>query len=60
MLVLSRYPDQSIKIGHDVEVIVLQVRGDCVRLGINAPTDVPVHRNEVYDALNRKEGEGGS
>lgn len=54
MLVLSRYRDQSIIIGDNVEIVVVDIRGDKVRLGINAPRDVPVHRKEVYDAINRE------
>ena len=51
MLVLSRQSDQSIMIGDDIEIFVVEVRGDKVRLGINAPRHVPVHRKEVYDSL---------
>jgi carbon storage regulator len=52
MLVLTRHPHQSIMIGPDVVVTVLDVRGDQVRLGIRAPRDVEVHREEVYAALH--------
>lgn len=52
MLVLSRERDESIMIG-DVEVCVVEIRGNKVRLGVEAPRDVPVHRREVYDAINR-------
>ena len=51
MLVLTRYANQSIVIGHDIVVTVLQVRGDHVRLGIDAPREVQVHRREVFIAL---------
>lgn len=51
MLVLTRHVHQSIVIGHDVVVTVLEVRGDQVRLGITAPKDVQVHREEVFIAL---------
>ena len=51
MLVLTRRADQSIMIGHDVVVTVLEVRGDQVRLGIRAPREVDVHREEVFAAL---------
>lgn len=51
MLVLTRHANQSIVIGHDIVVTVLQVRGDQVRLGIAAPGDVQVHRQEVFLAL---------
>lgn len=48
MLVLTRKLNQSIKIGDDVEITVIEVRGDQVRLGVTAPRNVAVHRNEVY------------
>ena len=48
MLVLTRRLNQSIKIGDDIEVTVIEVRGDQVRLGVSAPRDVSVHRKEVY------------
>ena len=48
MLVLTRKLNQSIKIGDDVEITVIEVRGDQVRLGVTAPRDVAVHRKEVY------------
>ena len=48
MLVLTRKPQQSIMIGDEVEVTVLAVRGEKVRLGIAAPADIPVHRTEIY------------
>ena len=51
MLVLTRRADQSIMIGHDVVVTVLEVRGDQVRLGIRAPREIDVHREEVFAAL---------
>ena len=54
MLVLSRQKDESIIIGDDVEIIIVDVRGDKVRLGITAPKDVSVHRREVYDAIQRE------
>ncbi len=54
MLVLSRHRDESIMIG-DVSVTVIDIRGDKVRLGIEAPHDVPVHRREVYDAIKREQ-----
>lgn len=53
MLVLTRHTDQSIVIGHDIVVTVLEVRGDQVRLGIRAPRNVQVHREEVYAELRR-------
>lgn len=54
MLVLSRQRDESIMIGDDVEIIIVDVRGDKVRLGITAPKSVPVHRREIYDAIQRE------
>ena len=54
MLVLSRQRDQTIMIGDDVEITVVDIRGDKVRLGINAPTEIPVHRKEVYEAIKRE------
>ncbi len=53
MLVLSRRPGESVMIGHDIVLTVLEVRGDVVRLGIKAPRDVQVHREEVYLELQR-------
>lgn len=54
MLVLSRQRDESIIIGDDIVVTIVDVRGDKVRLGIEAPTQVTVHRQEVYDAIARE------
>jgi carbon storage regulator len=54
MLVLSRQRDQTIMIGDDIEITVVDIRGDKVRLGINAPSEVPVHRKEVYEAIKRE------
>jgi carbon storage regulator len=54
MLVVSRARDETVMIGDDIEVTVLDVRGDRVRLGFTAPRDVPVHRKEVYDAIRRE------
>lgn len=54
MLVLSRQRDQTIMIGDDIEITVVDIRGDKVRLGINAPNEVPVHRKEVYEAIKRE------
>lgn len=58
MLVLSRQRDQSIMIGDDIEITIVDVRGDKVRVGINAPRQVSVHRKEVYEAI-RRETEAG-
>jgi len=54
MLVLSRQRDESIMIGDDVEITIVDVRGDKVRLGITAPKQIPVHRREIYDAIQRE------
>ncbi|MBC8872244.1 MAG: carbon storage regulator CsrA [Planctomycetes bacterium] len=51
MLVLSRKSDESIIIRDDIVVTVVEIRGDKVRLGIDAPKEVPVHRHEVYEAI---------
>lgn len=56
MLVLSRQRDETIMIGDEIEITVVDIRGDKVRLGINAPARIAVHRKEVYDAI-RKENE---
>ena len=57
MLVLSRQKDESIMIGDDVEITIVDVRGDKVRLGITAPREVQVHRKEVYEAIQREKRE---
>jgi carbon storage regulator len=57
MLVLSRKKNESIVINNDITVTVVEIRGDKVRLGIVAPKEVPVHRQEVYDAIHGREGE---
>ena len=54
MLVLSRKKNESIMIGDDITLVVVEIRGDKVRLGIEAPAEIPVHRREVYDAIRRK------
>jgi carbon storage regulator len=57
MLVLTRKPNQSIMIGDDIEVSVLSVVGEKVRIGIHAPQDIPVFRTEIYVEIQREEGE---
>ena len=52
MLVLTRKPNESIKIGQDIEVIVLEIHGDRVKLGFVAPAEVPIHRREVHDRID--------
>jgi carbon storage regulator len=54
MLVLSRHRDESIMIGDEIVVTIVDIRGDKVRLGIQAPTAIPVHRREVFDAIQRE------
>ena len=55
MLVLSRKKNESIVINDDITIVVVEIRGDKVRLGIEAPQEVPVHRREVFDAIHRNE-----
>lgn len=57
MLVLSRGKDESIMVGESVEVTIIDVRGNKVRLGISAPRSIPVHRKEVYDAIHSETSE---
>jgi carbon storage regulator len=54
MLVLSRQLDESIMIGDDIVITIVDIRGDKVRLGIAAPTTIPVHRQEVYEMIQRE------
>jgi carbon storage regulator len=53
MLVLSRKKNESIVINNDITIVVVEIRGDKVRLGVEAPKEIPVHRREVYDAIQR-------
>ncbi len=57
MLVLTRKENESICIGPDIKIMVVEVRGDKVRLGIEAPRDISVHRQEVYDAINGRKND---
>ena len=57
MLVLSRRRDEIITIGDDIEITVVDIRGDKVRLGITAPVHIKVHRKEVYDAIKREKAQ---
>lgn len=59
MLVLSRQRDESIMIGDDIVITIVDIRGDKVRLGIEAPKSIPVHRQEVYEAIERENRRGG-
>ncbi|MCH7689022.1 MAG: carbon storage regulator CsrA [Planctomycetes bacterium] len=55
MLVLSRKKDEKIVIGDNITIMVIEIRGDKVRLGIDAPREVTVHRQEVYEAIQREQ-----
>ena len=57
MLVLSRKKNESIKIADNITITVVEIRGDKVRLGIEAPREVPVHRQEVHEAIQREKAE---
>jgi len=57
MLILTRQIGESIMIGDDVIITVLGIRGEQVRIGIDAPGDVPVHREEIYDRIQQEESE---
>ncbi|MCX7935047.1 MAG: carbon storage regulator CsrA [Planctomycetota bacterium] len=54
MLVLSRRKDETIMIGDEIEITVVDIKGDTVRLGITAPREVAVHRKEIYEAIKRE------
>jgi carbon storage regulator len=56
LLILTRKRNERIMIGDNIEVIIVDIRGEQVQLGINAPKDVPVHRREVYEAIVRENG----
>lgn len=58
MLVLSRKKNESIVINNEITIVVVEIRGDKVRLGVEAPKEVPVHRREIYDAILRACDEG--
>lgn len=55
MLVLSRKRGEKIQIGESITLVIVEIRGDKVRLGFEAPREVPIHRREVYDAIKRNE-----
>jgi len=55
MLVLSRKKNESIVINNDITIVVVDIRGDKVRLGVDAPKEVPVHRQEVFDLIKQNE-----
>lgn len=54
MLVFTRQKDEKIKIGEDITITIVDIRGDKVRVGIDAPHKVPVHREEIYDDMKKK------
>ena len=58
MLVLTRQPSESIRIGEKVTVVILGFQGNQVRLGVQAPKDIPVHREEVAERINREQSKG--
>ena len=59
MLILTRRINETMMIGDDVNITVLDVKGNQVRLGINAPLSIPVHREEIYRRIKAKEQQGG-
>jgi carbon storage regulator len=58
MLVLSRKKDEAIILGDDIKIVVVEIREGKVRLGVEAPKEVPVHRQEIYEAIRREGREG--
>jgi carbon storage regulator len=60
MLILTRRVGETVMIGNDVTVTVLGVKGNQVRIGVNAPRDVAVHREEIFERIKREEQEGSS
>ena len=58
MLVLSRKKNESIVIDDDITIVVVEIRGDKVRLGVDAPKEIPVHRQEVFEAIKRNQQNG--
>ena len=59
MLVLSRKKNESIVINDDITIVVVEIRGDKVRLGVEAPKEIPVHRREVFEAIRRGQAAPG-
>jgi len=60
MLVLSRRKNQEIRIGDDIVLTIVDIRGDNIRIGITAPPGVAVHRQEIWDAIKKEQGDGAS
>ncbi|RKZ89591.1 MAG: carbon storage regulator [Gammaproteobacteria bacterium] len=60
MLILTRYKDQSIIIGDDIEVRVLSVKGNQISVGIKAPDDISINREEVYQRIKNEEGDSNA
>ncbi|MET0005026.1 MAG: carbon storage regulator CsrA [Candidatus Thiodiazotropha sp.] len=60
MLILTRRVGETLMIGDEVTVTVLGVKGNQVRIGVNAPRDVTVHREEIYERIKREQSEGSS
>lgn len=60
MLILTRRVGEAVVIGDDISVTVLGVKGNQIRLGINAPKDVAVHRQEIFDRIQTENGNGGA
>lgn len=54
MLVLSRHRDEQVMIGNDIVLTIVEIRGDKVRLGIQAPANIPVHRREIFEAIQKQ------
>lgn len=55
VLIINRFPNQSLKIGDDVTVMIVEIQGDQVRLGIQAPRRIPVHREEIFERIRSQQ-----